>query len=146
MRKAEGTLLETDLRERLKVIESALARVEKEAPLVAEAHRKSMLERLAQEGVGLNIEDERIVREVALFADRSDITEEITRLHSHLKQMRGMFSSRKPCGRALDFLAQEMFREINTIGSKGNSASIAQQVVTMKSELEKCREQIQNIE
>ena len=90
--------------------------------------------------------DERVIREVALFADKADITEELTRLRSHFGQVRVLLDGREPPGRALDFLAQEMFREINTIGSKANATAISHVVVGFKAELEQIREQVQNIE
>ena len=92
------------------------------------------------------IDDERLCKEVVLFADRSDITEELTRLESHFQQFRECFKSTEPVGRTLDFLSQEMNRELNTIGSKSNAVEISQVVVRLKAELEKIREQVQNIE
>ena len=90
--------------------------------------------------------DERMLRELALFADRSDITEEVTRFDSHIKQARQLMQSAEPVGRSLDFLAQEMFREVNTMGSKANDSGILKDVVGLKAELERIREQVQNIE
>ena len=106
----------------------------------------ALIERIQKAGLDLPIEDERLLKEVTIFADRSDISEELTRLQSHFQQFRDCLKAREPVGRMLDFLAQEMNREINTIGSKANAAEISQQVVKMKAELEKIREQIQNIE
>ena len=91
-------------------------------------------------------DDERLLKEVVFFADRSDITEELTRLQSHFKQFEDCARSKEPVGRTLDFLAQEMNREINTIGSKANDALISGEVVTLKAELEKFREQAMNVE
>jgi uncharacterized protein (TIGR00255 family) len=91
-------------------------------------------------------DDERLARELALFADRSDITEELSRLESHLKQFGAGLSSKDANGRSLDFLAQEMFRECNTIGSKANSAAVTRHVIAAKTELERLREQVQNVE
>jgi uncharacterized protein (TIGR00255 family) len=90
--------------------------------------------------------DERFIKEIALFAERSDISEEITRLASHIAQFKKMLRGSEPAGRPLDFLAQEFFREINTIGSKANDLKITEQVVAFKTELERIREQIQNVE
>ncbi|MCX7008307.1 MAG: DUF1732 domain-containing protein [Kiritimatiellaeota bacterium] len=105
-----------------------------------------MLARLSEAGQGDLAADERIIREVALFADKADITEELTRLRSHFDQARKLLRDTEPPGRTLDFLAQEMFREINTIGSKANAAAISQIVVGFKAGLEQIREQVQNIE
>jgi len=104
------------------------------------------MKRIHEAGIHTHVDDEKLVREVAFFADRSDITEEITRFHSHLKQTLERMASDEPVGRALDFLMQELFREINTIGSKANDAEIAARVVHVKAELERIREQIQNVE
>ena len=90
--------------------------------------------------------DERIIKEIALFADRCDVSEEMTRLESHLNQFEAICEKAEPVGRTLDFLCQEIFRELNTTGSKANDAELAQLVVTAKTELEKIREQVQNIE
>ena len=94
----------------------------------------------------LDLDDERVLKEIALFADRCDITEEITRLRSHFRKFASYLDSRDPVGRSLDFLCQEMHREFNTIGSKANDAALAQCVVNAKTELEKAREQVQNVE
>jgi uncharacterized protein (TIGR00255 family) len=102
--------------------------------------------RLQKAGFADALADERIQRELLLFADRSDITEEVTRLRSHLAQAEQILKAAEPAGRPLDFLAQEMYREINTIGSKANDAAIARHVVDGKSDLERLREQVQNIE
>jgi uncharacterized protein (TIGR00255 family) len=91
-------------------------------------------------------QDERVIREIALFGEKSDIAEELTRLTSHIAQFKKMLRDKEPSGRSLDFLAQEFFREINTIGSKANDLKITEQVVAFKTELERIREQIQNVE
>ena len=107
----------------------------------------SLLERLAKADIDVaDADDERFLREVVYFTDRSDISEELTRLESHFDQVGGCLISNEPVGRKLDFLAQEMFREVNTIGSKANDSEISQEVVTLKTELEKIREQVQNVE
>jgi uncharacterized protein (TIGR00255 family) len=113
---------------------------------VTERYREALRKRLAQAGVTLDATDPVGMKDLALFADRADITEEITRLESHFKQAHALFKSREPVGRTLDFLAQEMFREINTIGSKANEVRITRQVIEFKTELERIREQVQNIE
>ena len=94
----------------------------------------------------IKVEPERVLQEVAIFADRTAVTEEITRLRSHLKQFREILESKVPVGRKLDFLIQEFNREVNTIGSKANDYAMAQIVVDLKAEIEKIREQVQNIE
>ena len=108
--------------------------------------REAMLKRLADADLSVSVDDERIIREVALFADKCDISEEITRLSSHFDQFRTLCGSSAPAGRPLDFLCQEIFREFNTIGSKANDSTLAHLVVAAKTELEKIREQVQNIE
>jgi uncharacterized protein (TIGR00255 family) len=145
MRGREGRKLEQDLRTRLLILEKALSAIEKEAPLVAARYKKALWTRLEAAGYTA-LDDERLLREVVLFADKSDITEEITRLQSHVDQARKMTRSKEATGRAMDFLAQEMFREINTIGSKANDSEILRYVVSFKAELERIREQVQNIE
>ncbi|MGA2605611.1 MAG: DUF1732 domain-containing protein, partial [Verrucomicrobiia bacterium] len=115
-------------------------------PEIVLRYREQLHKRVKDAGLDVPLDDERLVKEVVFFADRCDISEEITRLSSHLNQFRDCLKLAEPVGRTLDFLAQEMGREINTIGSKANAAEISQQVVKMKAELEKIREQIQNIE
>jgi uncharacterized protein (TIGR00255 family) len=146
MREKEGKFLQRELEKRLKLIASRIDLIEKMRPEIVDRYRKQLHQRIQTAGLTLNFEDERLLKEVALFADRSDVTEEITRLLSHLKQVHHQLSLKEPVGRTLDFLAQEMNREINTIGSKANHADVTQHVVQMKAELEKIREQIQNIE
>jgi len=147
MREKEGAHLAEDLAMRLGVLRRAATAVRDRAPLVAEYYRRQLQERIASTGIVWNAEDgERLLKEVALFADRSDITEELTRLESHFVQFEQCLASTEPVGRTLDFLAQELNREINTIGSKANDAAIAREVVTLKAELERIREQSQNLE
>jgi uncharacterized protein (TIGR00255 family) len=146
MREKEGRFLANDLTERLNLLEGGLELITKSAPETVTRYRAQLHARVKEAGIDVPMDDERLVKEVVFFADRCDISEEITRLSSHLKQFRDGLKSNEPVGRTLDFLAQEMGREINTIGSKANAAEISQQVVKMKAELEKIREQIQNIE
>jgi uncharacterized protein (TIGR00255 family) len=146
MRLREGHVLARDLRGRLGHLHRALKIIREHAPEGTARYRRTLLERLAQAGVGATLDDPQIIREIALFADRCDISEEITRLDSHLTQASRSLSSADPVGRALDFLVQEMFREVNTIGSKANDLTIAQQVIEAKTELERIREQVQNLE
>ncbi|MBE7493450.1 MAG: YicC family protein [Verrucomicrobiaceae bacterium] len=146
MREAEGANLRADIETRLAVIESLLASIREKAATVPEQQRKLLRQRLEDAGLPLPLDDERLVKEIALFADRTDISEELTRAASHVKQFRAYLAAKEPAGRSLDFLLQEFFREFNTMGSKCNSAGIAHDVVTAKSELEKIREQVQNAE
>ena len=147
MRSKEGANLGRDLTKRLASLRRITKRVAKRAPKVVEHHRTRLLERLAKADIDLaDADDERFLREVVYFTDRSDISEELTRLESHFDQVDGCLISNEPVGRKLDFLAQEMFREVNTIGSKANDSEISQEVVTLKTELEKIREQVQNVE
>ena len=146
MRRAEGRALEQDLRERIGLLEQGTRAIQKRIPQ-QQAHYRDRLEGvLKKEGFNLVEAEERIIREIALFVERTDITEELTRLKSHLKQMRAHLRSVEPIGRPLDFLSQELFREINTIGSKASDRMIAHEVVAFKGELERLREQVQNVE
>jgi uncharacterized protein (TIGR00255 family) len=138
--------LQKDLEQRFGKINAALERIKKQAPSVTAYYREKLQARLKAAGFTMESSDERMLRELALFADRSDITEEVTRLDSHIKQARQLMQSTEPVGRSLDFLAQEMFREMNTMGSKANDTAILKDVVGLKAELERIREQVQNIE
>jgi uncharacterized protein (TIGR00255 family) len=147
MREREGANLAKDLTARTAVMRTAVQKVQKQAPVTAENYRRNLLERVKKAGIeNLPPDDERLLKEIVLFADRSDISEELTRLQSHFQQFEDCRKSREPVGRTLDFLAQEMNREINTIGSKANDAVISREVVTLKAELEKFREQAMNVE
>jgi uncharacterized protein (TIGR00255 family) len=146
MREKEGKFLANDLTQRLGVLAAGVEQVRKAAPATVNRYREQLHARVKEAGLDVPIDDQRLLKEVVIFADRCDITEELTRMESHLKQFREHLNSNEPVGRTLDFLAQEMNREINTIGSKANAAEVSQQVVKMKAELEKIREQAQNIE
>lgn len=146
MRGREGRALQRDIEGRFKTFGRRLARIGAQAPQVVERYRAKLLERLKSAGLSIDTTDERLLKELALFADRSDIAEELTRLESHLKQAAKLMASNEPAGRSLDFLAQEMFREVNTLGSKANDTGILEDVVALKAELERIREQVQNIE
>lgn len=146
MRDTEGANLRADIESRLATIESLLASIREKALTVPEHQRKVLRQRLEDAGLPLPLDDERLVKEIALFADRTDISEELTRAASHVKQFRAYLAAKEPAGRSLDFLLQEFFREFNTMGSKCNNAAIAHDVVTAKTELEKIREQVQNAE
>jgi len=147
MREREGAHLAQDLAARIGVMRQCAGRIQKQAPQTTERYRQQIIERIKSAGLESPApDDERLLKEIVLFADRSDISEELTRLQSHFQQFEDCRKSREPVGRTLDFLAQEMNREINTIGSKANDALIARDVVTLKAELEKFREQAQNVE
>ena len=146
-REREGAHLMQDLARRIAVMRKAAARIQGHAPTVAERYRQQLLARIKSAGLEApGADDERLSKEVVYFADRSDISEELTRLQSHFLQFDDCRKSKEPVGRMLDFLAQEMNREINTIGSKANDSLISREVVTLKAELEKFREQAQNVE
>jgi uncharacterized protein (TIGR00255 family) len=147
MREREGAHLAKDLHKRIELMRKAAARVQKQAPRVQQRYRTQLLERVSKAGLPAEaIEEERLLKEAVLYADRSDITEELTRLQSHFEQFDAYAQSREPVGRTLDFLAQEMNREINTVGSKANDSLISREVVVLKTELEKFREQSMNVE
>jgi uncharacterized protein (TIGR00255 family) len=147
MREREGAHLAQDLTARIAVMRKAVEKIQKQAPQTAENYRRQLIERIGSAGLESPApDDERLLKEIVLFADRSDISEELTRLQSHFQQFGDCQKSKEPVGRTLDFLAQEMNREINTIGSKANDAVIAHEVVRLKAELEKFREQAQNVE
>ncbi len=147
MREREGAHLAKDLTARIGVMRTAVEKVQKQAPTTAANYRQNLLERIKSAGLeAIAPDDERLLKEIVVFADRSDISEELTRLQSHFQQYEDCRKSKDPVGRTLDFLAQEMNREINTIGSKANDAIISREVVTLKAELEKFREQAQNVE
>ena len=146
MREQEGIHLATDLAERLEVVREQLEKVRALHPEVTTKYRAALLKRIDEAGVGLALDDERLLKEISFFADRSDVSEELTRLGSHLAQFRDHLTRKEPVGRTLEFIAQEISRELNTLGAKANDAAIAQHVVACKAELEKIREQIQNLE
>ena len=147
MREREGAHLGQDLEKRIELMRKSAAQIQEQAPTVAERYRQQLIGRIR--GAGLEapgVEDERLLKEVVYFADRSDISEELTRLQSHFQQFEDGRKSSEPVGRMLDFLAQEMNREINTIGAKANDSLISREMVILKAELEKFREQAQNVE
>lgn len=146
MREQEGLRLRQDLALRLVRLQAYLDAIARRAPDVVIAWRNLLQRRLADAGQTVALEDETFRRELLVFATRADITEEITRLRSHFEQAEGFMQSAEPVGRALDFLAQEMAREINTLGAKAADAEISGQVVGFKTELDRFREQIQNVE
>jgi uncharacterized protein (TIGR00255 family) len=148
MRQEEGRAMSADLATNCGLLAGALAHVERRAPVVVENYRGRITDRLNKllSELGVSVQPSDIIREVGLFADRSDISEEIVRLRSHLEQFSVFTNEKESNGRKLDFLIQEMFRETNTIGSKSNDAEIARHVVEMKTAIERMREMIQNVE
>jgi uncharacterized protein (TIGR00255 family) len=145
MRKAEGEQLALDLKQRLEDLTKITVELEKTAPTVVRQYRER-LEKRVSEFVSGKIDENRILTEVALFADKADISEELTRIQSHFHQFRETLQTSGTIGRKLDFLVQELNREANTIGSKANDGHIAINVVELKSIIEKLKEQVQNIE
>ena len=125
---------------------SAVEAIAHRAPQISGVYKEQLLQRLRAAGLELDVRDERVLKEVALFADRCDVSEEITRLRSHLGQLRELLGTDGEVGRKAEFLLQEIGREIHTIGSKANDLAIAQQVIEFKNELERIREQIANVE
>lgn len=146
MRKREGESLKKDIENRISFLETLVAKVKPMAEKIPELQKEQLLKRLNESGLQIDSGDERLLRELVIFSDKSDVTEEITRLKSHFKQFREFMSKSEPCGRSLDFLTQELQREITTVGNKALQSEITPLIVEFKTELEKIREQIQNIE
>lgn len=146
MRKREGEIIFRDMLMRVGLIEKCLDVIEGRAPKIVEEYHRKLAERVKELAGGIEIDAARLSQEVAIMADRMDITEEVVRFRSHLKQLEGMLAGDEAAGRKIDFMLQEMNREVNTMGSKGDDAEISCRVVEIKSELSKMREQVQNIE
>ena len=146
MQTQEGEHLRADLIARLNAIEEEARQIAELSPKVPATHRENLIKRLHESGLEVDLDDDRVLKEIGLFADRCDISEELTRIDSHLAQFRTYLENDEPVGRSLDFLCQEFNRELNTIGSKANDADIAQGIVRSKTELEKIREQVQNVQ
>ncbi len=146
MKAAEGAELAADISRRLEVVARLNEKIKERSPLVVEEYRERLHVRLQEIMAGSLIDENRLACEVALLAERSDITEEVVRLASHLKQVQACLAAEEAVGRKLDFLLQEVNREVNTIASKAGDLVISQAVVELKSELEKIREQVQNVE
>jgi len=146
MRAKEGEALLVDFLGRLERLHAAAEAIARRAPQVAGVYKEQLLQRLRAAGLALDVSDERVLKEVALFADRCDISEELTRLRSHFGQFRELLRAEGEIGRKAEFILQEIGREIHTIGSKANDLAIAQQVIEFKNELERVREQIANVE
>jgi len=146
MRRSEGGTLQIDLLERLTVFQQKIDEIENSLPMVIEKRGKALQQRLDNLLSGIDIDPVRLAQEVAILVDKSDVTEELVRLRSHMDQFNGFLSLDEPVGRRLDFLVQEFLREVNTISSKINHAETAHLIVGMKNDLEKIREQVQNLE
>jgi len=146
MRRAEGKNLSRDLQKRLKAIQKGMDLISSHVPKVVEAYQVRLKDRIQKMAKGVEVDPIRLAQEIALMADRSDISEELTRLGSHVKQLKALFKELPPVGKKMEFLLQEMNREVNTVGSKSMDSTIAYQVVSIKAEFEKLREQVQNIE
>lgn len=146
MRSKEGIKLGMDMEDRCNQIYKLVLNIEERAPIVVEEYRSKLIERVSEYLNDIDIDQAKLINEVAFYADKVNITEEIVRLKSHIEQFKNSILTNQPVGRKLDFLIQEMNREINTIGSKAGDLHITNLVVEIKSELEKIREQIQNIE
>ena len=146
MREEEGKYLQNDLSERIDTIEKHAEQIKTRQPEIIQEYKARLKEKIKLLNDGIEIDESRLAQETAILADRCDITEEITRFVSHLKQFRKLFESTEPMGRKLEFITQEINREVNTMGSKSSDTKVANLVIEIKSALEKIREQLQNIE
>lgn len=146
MRKVEGSSLSMDIKNRLSAIRDISKRVEEKQPELADHYMAKLKKRINELTGEINLDEMRLIQEVALMADKSDVTEETVRLDSHIKQFEELLNTEGPVGRKLDFLIQEMNREVNTIGSKSGDSELSRCVVDMKAEIERIREQVQNVE
>jgi uncharacterized protein (TIGR00255 family) len=146
MRAKEGETLLIDFLGRIAVLRRQVEAVAQRAPQVVPANRELLLRRLREAGLELDVDDERVLKELALFADRSDITEELTRFRSHLEQLTALIRSDGEIGRKAEFILQELGRETHTIGAKANDLAISKHVIELKNELERVREQMANVE
>ncbi len=146
MRAAEGAALQRDFDARLALLSEHIEAIATRAPEVVRSAREGLLRRLREAGLDLRVDDERVLKELALFADRCDIAEELTRFRSHHTQLKKLLSSPGEIGRKAEFILQEMGREVNTTGAKANDYEIARRVIELKNELERIKEQIANVE
>lgn len=146
MREVEGRALFQDLSSRLDTVEALAQEVAALSPRAVEEYREKLTARIAELVQAGSVDPQRLAQEVALFADRTDVAEESTRLASHLEQFRALLAAKEPSGRKMDFLVQEMHREVNTTGSKSQHKEISSRIVALKAELERIREQVQNVE
>jgi len=146
MRAKEGVALKSDIASRLETLSGLLDKIEPEADAIPALQHKRLMDNLKNAGLDLKLDDERVMKEIIVFSDRYDISEEATRLRSHFMQFRELMEKNEPVGRALEFLVQEIQREINTLGNKAMHSNVSPSVVQFKTELEKIREQVQNVE
>lgn len=146
MRKNEGLALSEDLKARFTAIRDAVREVERRAPELNEAYHERLRQRVAELNIDAKVSDERIALEVAMLAEKTDVNEEIVRLHAHLDHAGKLLESPEPVGRELNFLSQELQREINTLGSKLRDLDVTREIIRMKGELERVREQMNNVE
>jgi len=146
MRKTEGSSLGIDIKKRLSIIYDASKRVESKQPELADHYMARLRKRISELTGETDLDETRLIQEVAIMAEKSDVTEETVRLESHIKQFEELLITEEPVGRKLDFLIQEMNREVNTIGSKSGDSELSRCVVDMKAEIERIREQVQNVE
>jgi uncharacterized protein (TIGR00255 family) len=146
MRAKEGEALLVDFLARTETLRRHAEVIATRAPQVAPAYREQLMKRLREAGLELDLDDERVLKEVALFADRCDLSEEITRFRSHLDQFVGLLKSNGEIGRKAEFILQEIGREVNTTGAKANDLAIAKHIIELKNELERVREQMANVE
>jgi uncharacterized protein (TIGR00255 family) len=146
MRAKEGSNLHKELLHRVRAMSGDLAKIRELQPRAAKRYRTLLLERVQKMGLDIGLDDDRLIKEVAFFAERSDFSEELSRLESHLDQFLATTKKQQAVGRTLEFISQELGRELNTLSAKANDAEISQIVVQCKAELEKIREQVQNVE
>lgn len=148
MREAEGDFLQKDIQERLKVVDKCVTEAEKFAEEIPAIQREKLMKKLKDADLNIELADDRVIREIIIFAERADVSEEITRLKSHFVQFNDHIkkSQNEAVGRSIDFILQEMNREVTTLGNKVGNSNISPLVITMKTQLEKIREQIQNVE
>jgi len=145
-RDREGGVLAADIIERTRILSGHADAIAAQSSVTVRNYRELLLQRLRQAGLELDLDDERVLKEIALFADRVDISEEITRVRSHLEHLTELCADPEPVGRKAEFVLQEISREVHTIGSKANDLEIARRVIACKNEIERVREQIQNVE
>jgi uncharacterized protein (TIGR00255 family) len=146
MRAKEGKHLAADVAKRIGLIDKAIRTIRKRQPAAVKRYREILQTRLRDAGVDVRDGDDRLMKEIAIFAERSDVSEELARIESHLEQAQSLLGKSEPVGRSLEFIVQELGREFNTLGSKSQDVEISRVVLTCKGELEKVREQVQNIE
>jgi uncharacterized protein (TIGR00255 family) len=146
MREQEGQTIGKDLSDRVATVESHVEEISRLVPRAVAEYRQRLTERIEELARGVTVDPQRLVQEVAIFAERTDVAEEITRLRSHIEQFRALLAGNEPSGRRLDFLVQEMHREVNTTGSKSQHPEVSNRIVQLKAEVERIREQVQNVE